>query len=74
MVGAGLLLIPLLQAADPPLPVVAGVELERYAGQWHEIASIPTFFTRGCKAASTVYSLTEPGSLEVLTTWDGRVY
>ena len=35
-------------AADP-LPVVAPVDLQRYAGTWYEQARLPNFFQRNCK-------------------------
>jgi apolipoprotein D and lipocalin family protein len=46
-------------------PVVA-VDLERYIGRWHEIASIPQFFQRKCVRDTVAeYSLLETGELRV---------
>ncbi|BBK38461.1 hypothetical protein STAQ_35390 [Allostella sp. ATCC 35155] len=30
------------------MPVVGGVDLTRYAGEWHQIAAIPAWFQRDC--------------------------
>ena len=30
------------------MPVVGGVDLQRYAGEWHEVASMPAWFQRKC--------------------------
>lgn len=35
-------------AADPSLPVAPAVDLNRYAGKWHEIARYPNRFERAC--------------------------
>lgn len=35
-------------AETPPLPTVASVSLERYAGRWFEIARLPMWFERNC--------------------------
>jgi len=38
------------EAAPPPLPTVAAVDLTRYAGAWYEIALLPNRFQRQCVA------------------------
>jgi len=43
---------PTIPAADP-LPVVRELDLDRYAGTWHEIARYPNFFERDCAADVT---------------------
>jgi len=35
-------------AEQPPLPTVPSVDLDRYAGAWHEIARYPNRFERMC--------------------------
>ena len=74
LVVAGVLLVvgcgtpnaspPLDQA--PPLEVVTSLEIERYLGDWYEIASFPQFFQRGCVATRASYSLREDGRIRVL--------
>jgi len=51
---ASLLLLPVLGTAQPsPLQTVPAVDLDRYAGDWREIASIPAFFQRKCARDTT---------------------
>lgn len=63
-------------AAEPNRPV-PGVDLERYAGTWHEQARLPMFFQRRCARDTTAtYTTRADGRIEVLnrcTTADGRV-
>ena len=40
-------------AAPEPLPTVARVDLQRYAGTWHEIARLPNRFQAQCVAEVT---------------------
>lgn len=40
-------------AGGPPLEPVAELELERYLGTWHEIATIPSWFQRACVTDTT---------------------
>jgi apolipoprotein D and lipocalin family protein len=50
-----------------PVTAVAAVELERYAGLWHELARIPNRFQRQCARESlAVYGLQADGRLRVL--------
>jgi apolipoprotein D and lipocalin family protein len=65
---AVLLLASLALAGDPPLAVVPGFDPNKLAGTWYEIATIPTFFTRGCTAGVSRYTPVEPGRFEVRTT------
>ena len=37
----------------PPLQTVSRVELERYAGRWHEVALYPNRFQQACAADTT---------------------
>ncbi|MDF1555798.1 MAG: lipocalin family protein [Deferrisomatales bacterium] len=50
----------------PELPVVARVDLERYAGTWYEIASYPNSFQKGCVATKATYSALPGGKVRVL--------
>jgi apolipoprotein D and lipocalin family protein len=68
MLLASLLLLATTQAADPPLAVVQDLDLPRLAGEWYEIATIPTFFTRGCTAGVSRYTPVDATTFEVLTT------
>jgi apolipoprotein D and lipocalin family protein len=52
-------------AKDEP-DVVDHVDLERYAGKWYEIASIPNMFQRGCTRTIARYELRNDGKLEVI--------
>ena len=54
-------------AADAPLPVVAAVDLDRYAGKWHEIARYPNRFERMCVADVTAtYARNPDGTIAVV--------
>ena len=47
----------------PPMPTVAAVDLDRYLGEWYEIASIPNSFQRQCVADTVArYRLMAPAS------------
>ncbi|MBN8717121.1 lipocalin family protein [Thermomonas sp.] len=66
-------------AQEPPaLPnaPVPALDLQRYAGSWHEIAHLPMFFQRQCVAdISATYSLRADGLIGVRNacrTRDGR--
>jgi apolipoprotein D and lipocalin family protein len=50
-----------------PLPVVPQVDLDRYAGQWHEIARYPNFFERKCaKDVTATYTRNADGTITVV--------
>lgn len=52
-------------ASSPNAPV-AELDLQRYAGRWHEIAHLPMFFQRKCASDITAtYTLRPDGSIEV---------
>lgn len=54
---------PLMRA---PLQVVAPVDLQRYAGLWHEQARLPNRFERRCAGPTTAeYTLLEDGVMQV---------
>lgn len=53
--------------ADEPLAVVPSVDLDRYLGQWHEIARYPNHFERQCARDVTAnYSRNDDGTLNVV--------
>ena len=55
-------------ATAGPLPnqPVAELDLDRYAGQWHEIAHLPMFFQRKCVSDTTATYTRQPdGTIEV---------
>jgi apolipoprotein D and lipocalin family protein len=69
LVGAALLLAGCAAQRSPDLPpleVVPRVDLARYMGTWHEIASFPTWFQKGCIASTATYALRDDGRVGVL--------
>jgi hypothetical protein len=48
-----------------PLPTVDAVDLERYAGQWYEIARLPNSFEAGLKCVTATYTVLENGKVGV---------
>lgn len=70
---------PLMMATDiPPLQTVPSVDLNRYMGEWHEIASFPQRFQKGCVASKATYILRKDGDLNILNqcrdkTLEGKV-
>lgn len=62
--------LPALAAKPPadPLPntTVPSVDLQRYAGKWYELASLPMVFTRACTGDTTaLYTPREDGMIDV---------
>ena len=63
---AASLALPSARAAAP-LPVVPQLDLDRYAGQWHEIARYPNFFERMCVGDVTAhYTRNADGTVSVV--------
>lgn len=52
------------QAQD--LETVPYVDLEKYAGDWYEIASFPQPFQKGCTCTKATYSSNEDGTINVV--------
>jgi len=48
------------------LEVVPHVDLNRYLGNWYEIARLPARFQEGCTDTTATYALSEDGSISVL--------
>lgn len=52
----------------PPLRTVEHVDLQRYAGRWYEIATIPMSFQKGCVGVTADYTIREDGDVDVVNT------
>jgi apolipoprotein D and lipocalin family protein len=51
----------------PEVRVVPSVDLNRYMGQWVEVAAIPQFFQRKCvRDTSASYTIVDTGTVQVL--------
>jgi apolipoprotein D and lipocalin family protein len=67
-----------MAAELPPLQTVPRVDLERYMGEWYEIASFPQRFQKGCVASKATYTMKDNGRVEILNecrdkTLDGKL-
>ena len=65
------ILLPGCLNTGPEPGVVPFVDVERYVGLWHEIASNPSFFNMNLVAVTAEYQIIEPGLISVLNR--GRV-
>lgn len=66
VLAASLACLALSVRAEAPVVSVVAVDLARYAGKWHEIASFPMFFQRNCVGDTTAeYALTPEGEVSV---------
>lgn len=54
------------QANHDPVATVPQVDLDRYVGQWYEIARYPNRFQRNCTCSTAFYSLNSDGSVKVV--------
>ena len=64
-----------VQAQDAPLAneSVPALDLQRYSGQWHEIAHLPMFFQRKCVGNTTAtYSPQPDGKIGVRNACDDK--
>ncbi len=52
-------------AVVPELRVVDNVDLDKYMGEWYEIARLPARFERNCYATRAVYSKNADGTVKV---------
>lgn len=50
----------------PPLATVQRVDLQRYMGEWYEIARIPHRFQEGCVGSGASYSMLPNGEVQVI--------
>ena len=66
-----------IAGANRPLPVVPAVDLNRYVGQWYEIARLPFRFEKSCASDVTArYTLRPDRKIDVLNACkqaDGKV-
>lgn len=54
---------------ERPLPLAASVDLERFMGDWHVIASTTTFIDRDAYGAVESYRLAKDGTIETTYTF-----
>lgn len=52
-------------SSHPALETVASVDLDKYAGLWHEVASFPQKFQEGCHCTTANYTKSEEGFIIV---------
>ena len=58
--------LPTITQANTPVQAVAQLDLQRYLGEWHEIARKPLKFQKDCAYNVTAnYSLNEKGNVKV---------
>ena len=58
-----------MSQTQPPLTTVPHVDLDRYTGEWYEIARYPNRFEKECESDVTaVYSIGNDGKIEVVNT------
>ncbi|HEY8399641.1 MAG TPA: lipocalin family protein [Cytophagaceae bacterium] len=50
----------------PPLKVCNKVDLQRYSGQWYEIARLPNRFENDCFNSKASYSFNPDGSIKII--------
>jgi apolipoprotein D and lipocalin family protein len=51
---------------DPPLATVSSVDLNRFQGQWYEVASLPRTTQTDCTGTRASYAVTSPTSLTLV--------
>jgi apolipoprotein D and lipocalin family protein len=66
LVGAGCASTTTSRQRLPELQTVAHVDLQRYLGNWYEIANFPQSFQRGCTASTATYALRDDGQIDVV--------
>lgn len=49
----------------PPLEVAKNVDLDKYLGEWYEIARLPTSFEKNCYSTKAIYSKNTDGTIKV---------
>lgn len=59
-------------ASLPPPATVPSVDLARYAGEWYEIESFPSWFQRGCAGTKANYTPRPDGRIRVVNTCERR--
>jgi apolipoprotein D and lipocalin family protein len=56
------------RASKPPLEVFPQVDLEKYLGEWYEIARLPAPFEKECYSTKAVYEKNPDGTISVINT------
>ena len=57
-----------LRAGDSPLKTVDHVDINRYLGDWYEVARLDNKFQKNCTATKANYSLRDDGDIRVVNT------
>ncbi|MFO1414599.1 MAG: lipocalin family protein [Burkholderiales bacterium] len=61
------LAVPLAVVAQPTLPTVPALDLDRYVGRWHEVARYPNSFERDCaRDVTATYTRNADGTIQVI--------
>ncbi|CAN5535360.1 lipocalin family protein [soil metagenome] len=58
----------LKRVSKPPLEVFPQVDLDKYLGEWYEIARLPAPFEKECYSTKAVYEKNEDGTISVTNT------
>ena len=64
--AAGTVIYNIWKPVKSNLPVIKDFELEKYLGEWFEIARLDFFWEKGLKNVTANYSLNEDGSIKVI--------
>ena len=64
--AAGTVIYNIWKPVKSDLPVIQNLEIEKYTGQWYEIARLDFFWEKGLKNVTANYSLNEDGSIKVI--------
>jgi apolipoprotein D and lipocalin family protein len=57
-----------LRHGVPPLNTVPFVQMDRFVGKWFVIATLPNFFSKGCRGLTAEYKTLTKDSISVLNT------
>lgn len=63
---AGLTVAYIKKKNYPPLSVAQNVDLEKYAGEWYEIARLPATFEKDCHGTKAEYTVGDNGVIHVI--------
>ena len=64
--AAGSVIYNIWKPVKSDLPVITNFELNKYLGEWYEIARLDFFWEKGLKNVTANYSLNEDGSIKVI--------
>lgn len=64
--AAGAVIYNIWKPVKSDLPVIQDFDLEKYLGEWYEIARLDFFWEKGLKNVLAHYSLQEDGSIKVI--------